>query len=288
MINFYLPNFYDFPFCILNAYFIENIKENPDLFYDDVQIGAVYGTFPSVIWNGGRFKKGSASIKEICNTISYYNNVNIPIRFTYTNTLIEEKHLEDVYANIVTELANNGKNEILVNHPILEEYLRNRYPEYKFLSSTTKCMLDNNDIIAESDKYFLTVLDYRKNTDFDFLASLPNPEKYEILINAYCSPYCKNRSEHYDILSASQLEDVYRDIQCPIKKDSFFEALKEFSTVIKVEDLYTTYVNMGFKHFKIEGRTNNIIDVLESYIYYMVKPEYHNKVRYEVLKNILN
>ena len=168
MINFYLPNFSQRNFKILNTYFIEKIRNNPEYFYDNIQIGAVYGTFPSVIWNGGRVITGSISINEICDIITHYYNLDIPIRFTYTNTLIEEKHLDNTYANIITTLAENGKNEILVNSSILEKYLRENYPNYKYLSSTTKCLLKKDDIIKESENYYLTVLDYRKNVDFKF------------------------------------------------------------------------------------------------------------------------
>lgn len=100
-------------------------------------------------------------------------------------------------------MADNGINEILVNSPELEEYLRKTYPKYKFISSTTKCLLNKDDIIKEAEKYYLTVLDYRKNTDIDFLSSLPNPEKYEILLNAYCDPECNLREHHYNILARS-------------------------------------------------------------------------------------
>lgn len=286
MINFYLPNFSQHNFKILNTYFIKKINNSPEYFYDNIKIGAVYGTFPGVIWNGGRTITGSSSVNDICDTVLHYENLKVPIRFTYTNTLIEEKHLDDIYANIVTTLAENGKNEILVNSSILEKYLRENYPNYKYLSSTTKCLLKKEDIIKESENYYLTVLDYRKNIDFNFLESLSNPEKYEILINAYCHPKCVNRQEHYNILSKAQIDGIMNDFPCNVKKNNFFEALENFDTVIKVEDLYTVYTNMGFKHFKIEGRTNHIIDVIESYIYYMVKPEYHNKIRYEVLKQI--
>lgn len=172
MINFYLPNFYEQNFKTINTFFIKNIKENPIWFYDNIQIGAVYGTFPGNIWNGGRIMLGDVSINEICNTISHYYDLNTPIRFTYTNALIEEQHLYDNYANIITSLAENGKNEILVNSNILESYLRNEYPNYKFISSTTKCLLNTSDIIKESDKYYLTVLDYRKNNNLKFLSSL--------------------------------------------------------------------------------------------------------------------
>lgn len=284
MINFYLPNFYEREFNIVNTYFIKKIRNNPEYFYNNIQIGAVYGTFPGVIWNGGRFMRGEAKLKDVFSTIEYFRKLNIPIRFTYTNPLITKEHLDNKYANNITRLANNGYNEILVNIPELEEYLRDKYPKYKFLSSTTKCLLDNEKIIKESENYYLTVLDYRKNDDFEFLENLPNPERYEILINAYCDPKCPNRQGHYEELGKCQIEDIPTKFKCNTSRDSFFEALNDFNTVIKVEDLYSKYVDMGFKHFKIEGRTNHIIDVIESYLYYMVKPEYKDKIRYEVLK----
>ena len=72
--------------------------------------------------------------------------------------------------------------------------MRKEYPNYKFLSSTTKCLLNKDDILSEANKYYLTVLDYRKNPDLDFLASLPDKHKYELLINAYCDPNCLFRA----------------------------------------------------------------------------------------------
>lgn len=285
MINFYLPNFYKWDFRILNSYFIEMLQKHPECFYDNIHIGAIYGSFPGVIWNGGRAMIGDASINDIEEVIAHYAQLNTPIRFTYTNSLINESHLCNLYAYLVTNMAQNGMNEILVNSPILEGFLRENFPNYKYISSTTKCLLDENEIISESEKYYLTVLDYRKNPDLEFLKSLPNPEKYEILLNAYCDPNCTNRMEHYRFLSEAQLHGELVDFPCSAHTDCFFDALK-FPTVIKLEDLYSTYADMGFRHFKIEGRTNNIIDVLESYLYYMVKPEYKDQFRYEVLKSI--
>ena len=53
---------------------------------------------------------------------------------------------------------------------------------------------------------------------------------------------------------------------------------------IKREDLYGKYKDAGYRHFKIEGRTNSTYDVLESYLYYMVKPENIDRVRLKALK----
>lgn len=285
MINFYLPNFAQRDFHLLNIYFIETLKAHPEWFYDNIKIGAIYGTFPGVIWNGGRVINGDMGIETICKIIDQFDQLDIPIRFTYTNSLITEEHLTNLKANLITDIADTGNNEILVNSPILETYLRNKYPNYKYISSTTKCLLNQKQIFEEQSKYYLTVLDFRKNNDINFLSTIEQPEKFEILINAYCDPKCPQRIQHYEYLSKVQLMGNQKKdtFECSLLKHSFFETLK-FPTVLSVEDLYNIYVPAGFCHFKIEGRTNHIIDVLESYLYYMVKPEHQNGVRYAALK----
>ena len=39
---------------------------------------------------------------------------------------------------------------------------------------------------------------------------------------------------------------------------------------------------MGFCNFKIEGRVLHSANVIESYVYYMVKPEHRDRVRLEL------
>lgn len=289
MINFYLPNFANRDFYALNLYFIESLRDHPEWFYDNIKISALYGTFPGVIWNGGRVVDGDIGIDLICKIVKKFDELNIPLRFTYTNSLIEEEHLHNVKANLITDIANTGKNEILVNSPLLEEYLRKKYPNFKYVSSTTKCLLNADDIFKEQDKYYLTVLDYRKNNDIEFLSTIEHPENFEILVNAYCDPACTRRLYHYEELSRIQLSDEKPDnaFNCNLLKQNFFETLK-FPTVLSLEDLYNVYVPSGFCHFKIEGRTNHIVDVLESYLYYMVKPEHCTGVRYGALKSFMN
>jgi collagenase-like PrtC family protease len=68
------------------------------------------------------------------------------LRFTFSNSLLEEKHIYDTYCNLIMEEADTGNNEVIVNSPILEQYLRENYPNYKYISSTTKCER-NIDII---------------------------------------------------------------------------------------------------------------------------------------------
>jgi hypothetical protein len=43
---------------------------------------------------------------------------------------------------------------------------------------------------------------------------------------------------------------------------------------------------MGFKNFKIEGRTANIFSLVKTYAYYFAKPEYRDDVELLLLTNL--
>ncbi len=45
---------------------------------------------------------------------------------------------------------------------------------------------------------------------------------------------------------------------------------------------------MGFNQFKIEGRTATMFNLVEFYLYYMIKPEYKDKARLALLNNLVN
>lgn len=283
MIKFYLPNIIEFQGVNLTLW--DLLREHPEWFEDGVEIGAVYGTFNNAIWNGGRVLNNDFSDEDILNSLREYEMRQIPVRFTWTNTLLKPLHLQDKYCNWIMESANNGLNEVIINSDLLEEYIREKYPKYKIVSSTTKCLLNKDTIKEEINKYPLMVLDYRKNRDFKFLEEL-NKNKIEILINPVCPIGCRRRKQHYDSLSLSQLGMEEDEFECKYAYYNFYDNMKNNSAFISKEELYDKFVKSGFKHFKIEGRTNHIIDVVEIYIYYMVKDEYKDIVRNNILKAI--
>ena len=57
-------------------------------------------------------------------------------------------------------------------------------------------------------------------------------------------------------------------------------AITNSCNYVSPEDIWEKYVPMGFKHFKLEGRTDSIFNVIEVYCHYMIKPEYQGKVRF--------
>ena len=121
-IYWHLPGFS--VFRDLNYTVIGLMREFPNSFNENYKVGSVYGTFPGAIWNGGRTVLGFCPKNEIERTIKMYGSVHVPMRFTWTNPLIEEKHLNDTFCNLIMRLADNGENQVLVNTEILENYLR--------------------------------------------------------------------------------------------------------------------------------------------------------------------
>lgn len=290
--KFYLPDFDTL--LHLNLSLLQLHHFHPEYFYEGIEFGGIYGTFPGAIWNGGRLLCGSTSSTRMKETIALLNDADIPLRYTYTNPLLEEKHLYDTYCNLTMELANNGMNEVIINSPVLEEYLRKNYPNFKYILSTTRCERDLGKINEATEQYDLVVIDYRDNYNFDFLEGIKNKDKIELLINAYCHPNCKLRQKHYETIAKHQLNFEMMNPEtdgelaggCPTYRRGFYDILG-FPSVIKVDDLYGKYTDMGFSHFKIEGRTMPIAQVMESYIYYLVKPEYQNQVRLTLLSQCI-
>ncbi len=196
-IYWHLPGFCYFR--LLNQVLMNLMKDYPDCFREGYCIGSVYGTFPGAIWNGGRAVFGITGKDDIAAILKIYNSRGIPVRFTWTNSLLEEKHVYDTYCNLIMKLADNGMNQVLVNQPVLEDYIRRNYPDFKLISSTTKRITDVKGLREELDKdYFLVVLDYDLNHNEEVLSAIQDKAyRIEILVNEVCYPGCPKRSEHY-------------------------------------------------------------------------------------------
>lgn len=279
----------------LNLTLAEYMKRNPQAFRENVKIGSVYGTFPNMLWNGGRFLQGQCDPRIIREIISRLNSYGIPLRFTLTNPEIKMEHLSDPLCNSILKAADNGMNEVIVFSPMLEDYIREHFPDMPITSSTCKQIENYDELCAELEKdYALVVLDYNFNNDFELLEKLPHKEKAELLINPCCRPACKRRGEHYRSIGRSQIKctehmmkrtgtPYYPEpFECDCMQKHLYQTV-DSSVHISPEAIYEKYVPMGYSNFKIEGRSVPDVNVLENYIYYMVKPEHRDKVRLEIL-----
>lgn len=300
-INYHLPSFTDH--YSLNILLDSYMKKYPERFRDGVKIASVFGSFSGAVWNGGRNVAGNYNRSMNEKIMKEFNDRGIPLRFTFTNPLIGEKHLSDKVCNDIMKMAENGMNEVIVMSPVLEQYIRENYPGYKITSSTCKQIRDMNDLNGELDKdYNLVVLDYNWNNKFDELALIKDRKRCEILVNACCQPACPRRGDHYRSIGKYQIElcslaqsglglkgknIVSEPFPCQYMDYNIYK-IKEFSTHISPDDIEKNYVPMGFSQFKLEGRTIKDVSMLEMYVYYFVKPEYKDVTRLDMLIELTN
>ena len=279
-------------FCVfkgLNTTIIDLMKEYPNCFHEGYRIGSVYGTFPGAIWNGGRTILGFTSKNDVQRIIKHYNSKNVPVRFTWTNSLIEEKHLTDTLCNLIMREADNGQNQVLVNTQILEDYLREKYPNFKFISSTTKRITSAEKLKEELDKdYFMVVLDYDLNHNEEVLKSLePVAERVEILVDEICFPGCPKRLAHYRDESLKQLEyEIAAPFDCPNKQQtkSFSDCMARPAFISNTD--IESYIDRGFENFKLVGRGLPQSLVIDSYVYYLAKPDKQDFIRDQIAKRL--
>lgn len=291
MINYNLPGFYDH--FLLNKFFIELYNKNPEVFLPGVKISSVYGNFPFTSWDGGRcFNHYKQLNKEaIIEIYSFYHMHNIPLRFIFTNPELKEEHLYNRFENLILKICDNGNNEVCLNSPILEEYIRTNYPSYKIISSTTKC-LKLEDLKNELKKdYYQICLDYNLNKNIQFLDSLTAEEKNksEFLVNAICPPGCKFRKQHYSengktLLSFNDYDYRWKmDGNCGISQTINHPTVLGKRNNLSIEEVIE-YSKKGFSNFKLEGRTLDDCIMATNYIYYMIKPEWYFFVTESVYK----
>lgn len=283
MIKYSLPGMYELK--DLNMLFLELKRKRPEYFFDNIEIEAVYGNPQFCIWDGGRIFKdyNAANREELERIIDIYNNIyNLPIRYVFTNSILKKENYYNRFGNILMEVASNYNNEVVLADDNFMLYLKDKYPNFSFISSTTKCIMNKQEVKNELAKedYAKVCLDYNFNKNIDFLKSFTEIEKSktELLINPICGAYCPHRKNHYYLNSISHLNygKKYAMEGCVIKHDSFSKEINENN--LYYEDLVNIYEPMGFEHFKIEGRTWSNIDLLLTYCNYMIKPEYRNVV----------
>ncbi|MCM1577711.1 MAG: hypothetical protein NC078_02775 [Ruminococcus sp.] len=275
------------------------IKAHPEWFRGE--IASYFGSVP-LIWNGGRGMFGAMSLERLKVQLEAYNSRGIPYRFTFTNPMLKEKHLEDKECNEVLKLADNGMNEVIVVSPILENYIRQTHPKMKITSSTCKCIKDIEGVKEELKKdYSLVVLDYNFNDRIDELEKLTPEERRrcEILSNAVCIPACPRRREHYEHIGEMQLKltkkshyetvnkewfekNGCRQWECPTQRIQLYDSV-ESPLRLSPEDIYGKYSDMGFENFKLEGRGEFFVTLCEQAINYLAFPEHRDKARLETM-----
>ncbi len=279
-----LFEFYDFYIA-----FLPLVREHREYFYDWCEIGSVYGAPADCLWGGGRAGFGEDRPAEAAALLREYG---ISARLTFSNSLLRQEHLADARCNALCALfekSGSVPNGVILASDLLLSYLRDRYPGFYFVSSTTKVLTAFTQLEAElkREEFRYVVPDFRLNRAFDRLAVLPEEQKrkVEFLCNECCWFACPDRKACYESVSRKNLGEEGPEHVCasPTAARGYrFSDAMQNPGFIGIDDIQRIYLPMGFSQFKIEGRSLGSALILEFLLYYMTKPECRLKVREEL------
>ena len=291
---YHLPGLFEF--YEFYRIFLPLFYEQREYFYDWCEIGSIYGAPSDCVWGGGRIGSGEYNPQDVLALMEEYG---ISARLTFSNSLLLKEHLMDKKCNELCALFENStkiKNGIIIHSDLLLKYLKNNYPGFYFVSSTTKVLTDFKQLENELNRedFLYVVPDFRLNKLFDKLKGLSQPQKdkVEFLCNECCWFGCKDRKYCYEVVSRKNIGEKCPDYHCtaPDAAEGYrFSKAMNNPGFIGIDDIKNIYLPMEFNNFKIEGRGLGSALILEFILHYMTKPEYHLHVREKIyLDNMLD
>lgn len=264
-----------------NLVFAQLMADCPQFFYDDVRIHSVYGCFPGCVVNGGRaYVREPWTRSQMDDAFAALDAQGLGARLTFTNMLVEERHLEDPYFNTILDVAADHGAGVIVYSELVNEYVRARHPSMERVLSTTREILDADELNRELGRYDLVVLNYNLNKDHGFLGRVEDASRLEVMANELCNPRCPHRTEHYLHNSRDQLEGRVTEFRrCNLAGHDFWREAPTSPTILTGDDLSELHDRYGVQRFKLVGRGVVSSMNLESYLYYLVRPEHRDGLR---------
>ncbi|MCQ2406132.1 MAG: hypothetical protein MJ067_02820 [Oscillospiraceae bacterium] len=281
--RFHLPGLFEF--YELYRLFLPIFYEHREYFYEGFEIGSVYGAPADCLWGGGRTGFGGANEGEVFSLLREYG---ISARLTFSNSLLRPEHLHDKKCNrLLSRLSEEEKeNGVIIHSDLLKDYIKNNYPGLYLVSSTTKVLRKEEELLCElSDEAFRYVVpDFRLNKSFDFFSRLDDRRrsKLELLCNECCYFGCESRRACYESVSRKALGEDGGEHICssPFASEGYvFSRAMENPAFIGPSDIREKYLPLGITEFKIEGRSLGSAIILEFLLYYLTKPEARLKLR---------
>lgn len=263
-----------------NLMFVELMRSCPQFFFDDVEVGSLYGCFPSCIMNGGRtFVRDRYTYEQMCATFDAIGEAGLTTRLTFTNMLVGPDRFGDEYFNTILDAADGRDVETIVYSDELADYIAQRHG-FKCTLSTTRALPDVDALNQMLGRYDMVVLDYNRNKDDEYLGRISDPTRIEVMPNELCNPGCPHRQRHYEHNSRNQLENrvtPFRD--CRHEGPGFTTRTATSPTLLGNDDVRRLNATYGIENFKIVGRGVTSELTLESYLYYLARSEHREGLR---------
>jgi len=264
-------------------------------------IKSVFGCY-GVKWMGGRNTNYQQMVPwnhqgwtpEVL--IQEYNQRGIGCTYTFSNTLLTEKDLDDPSSNYLLDILasqNYSGNAVAVTQDCLSDYIRKRYPDLKQKVSVCKSTKDmphkRTFEYYESlcDKFELVYLHPDDNLNLKLLKEISDSgkaEKYIPLINERCTWNCQIRNNHYDETSKAQIEGWHGMfnfsnvdfIHTPSHPKTICPRIlmPHLRTCVLSRSEFKRVYDFGFRRFKFQGRDSPWASMLYNFSTYMLEQDY--------------
>ena len=180
---YHLPGLFEF--YDLYRIFLPLFYNHREYFYDWCEIGSIYGSPADCLWGGGRVGFGDNRPEDVAELMQAHG---ISARLTFSNSLLRPEHLSDRNCNALCALFETGgpvRNGVILCSDLLLDYLRERYPAFYFVSSTTKVLTEFHQLEAELNRpeFRYVVPDFRLNKAFDRLNTLSGAQKQKVEVS---------------------------------------------------------------------------------------------------------
>jgi len=253
----------------------------------------VYDSFPNMIWNSGRVASGIGQLDLglIEYQIGFYNRNNIGFSLVCSNTLLEEKHMNDKYGNRILEIANlSDLNSVIISTDVMFNHVKKHFPNLKTVHSCIPNISDFEYLKDKQSQYDVVVLPPKSNRKYSLISKL-DVDKLEILVNEYCLRDCSIREKHYESLSQSALlnspTNDYKEMNCPRRTMEYQECVKK-TCLLPVKEVEFLNKEFGITKFKLQGRAMPDEYFIFDIIKYLCKPEMNSFVFREIMSFAMN
>lgn len=248
----------------------------------------VFGSIPC-LFQGGRVSPQTADIGDAEDLLKEYGKRGIGCRLTFSNTRITDEDLSDEVSNRLLACVNAGENNgVIVSSNLLARYIRNRYPNLTVVSSLVKPSVEiglGNDTAEYYnnlfDLYDVVVVNPSIHDNLELLSAIEHKDRVEFLVNHRCRRNCTMAKKHYELqldLEQGSLrgEDVekYGHALLELNEDCLgLRVANPLDTnILSVNDI-NRLRDMGFKHFKLEGRDYNGITFMRDIGHWIFNPD---------------
>jgi hypothetical protein len=228
----------------------------------------VYDTHPFLPWNGGKFQRvvPKWSLAESVRRILALQRLGLHFDYTFNNTLIDPKSLENPNKDLVWMLENTNKGAIgaTVADLNLKDWFRSNFPHYRLTASSCFDDYDLKNIDMFLKEFDMVVVPIWANKQFDVL-STKDISKIKFIVDTECWTKCPYHTpkDHYDAVAmynnsgVSYWKDDTTLYSCDVELNDLEIPIEE-NTCMWPEDMAIAR-QTGFRNFKIASRANTFL-----------------------------